>query len=76
MTKRIFSIGPNRRSLILALLYAVIISGSFYLAYEIRFDFVVPLQYQEERLRLLWAVVGVKLIALIYVRQLGSVMTY
>ncbi len=66
----------NRRMLILAAIYAAIIAASFYLAYEVRFDFVVPENYQQERLRMLGLVVGIKLIALVATRQLGSVMTY
>ncbi len=66
----------NRRTVILALLYAAVIAASFYLAYEIRFEFIVPDSYQQERLRLLTLVVGVKLVALVLTRQLGSMMTY
>ena len=66
----------NRRTVILALLYAAVIAASFYLAYEIRFEFIVPDSYQQERLRMLPIVVGVKLVALVLARQLGSLMTY
>lgn len=66
----------NRRTAVLAVIYATIIAASFHLAYEIRFDFVVPEQHQEERLRIFPLVVGVKLVALIAMRQLGSLMTY
>ena len=52
----------NRRTVILALLYAAVIAASFYLAYEIRFEFIVPDSYQQERLRMLPIVVGVKLV--------------
>ena len=65
-----------RRGVILAGIYAAIAGASFYLAYEVRFDFLVPESHQAERLRLLPLVVGIKLIALIYFRQLGSLMTY
>jgi FlaA1/EpsC-like NDP-sugar epimerase len=68
--------GRNRRTLILALLYAAVIGGSWYLAYEIRFDFIVPETHQEQRLRLLPSVIAVKLCALIAARQLGALMTY
>ena len=33
----------NTRAVILAAIYVAIIAGSFYVAYEIRFDFRVPL---------------------------------
>ena len=76
MPRFFFDISRNRRTLVLAAIYAAILSLSFVLAYEVRFDLVVPTGYQEERLRLLWLVVGVKLVALVWVRQLGSMMTY
>ena len=61
-----------RRAAMLALIYASIIGASFYLAYEIRFDFLVPEDYQQNRLRLLTFVIGIKLLALVVARQLGS----
>lgn len=66
----------NRRTAVLALIYAVLVAASFFVAYEIRFDFLVPENHQEERLRIFPLVVGVKLVALIGMRQLGSMMTY
>lgn len=66
----------NRRALVLAGVYAAIMAASFYLAYEVRFDFIVPPQYQQERLRWLVAAVCIKVVALIVVRQLGSMLTY
>ena len=69
-------LGKSRRTLLLVALYASIIAGSFYTAYELRFDFVVPEPYQQERLRLVVFVIGIKLIALVAVRQLGSVISY
>ncbi len=46
------------------------------MAYELRFDFVVPEIHQQERVRLLALVVGIKLIALVMTRQLGTLLTY
>jgi FlaA1/EpsC-like NDP-sugar epimerase len=66
----------KRRVLILAFFYSVVIAASFWLAYEIRFEFAVPEAYRQERLRLLPAVLGVKLAALALARQFGSLMTY
>lgn len=66
----------NGRTVILALIYSTIIAISFYLAYEVRFDFAVPAVFQEERLRMLPLVLGIKLIALVVLRQHGSLMTY
>ena len=66
----------KRRGLVLAVFYAGVIAASFWLAYEIRFEFAVPEGYRQERLRLLPIVVGVKLVALVLARQFGSLMTY
>lgn len=71
-----FEIARNRRALVIAAVYGAIMTASFYLSYEIRFDFLVPQPYQEERLRFLGLAVCVKLVALIAVRQLGSMLTY
>jgi FlaA1/EpsC-like NDP-sugar epimerase len=68
--------GQNWRTAVLACVYAAIICASLYMAYELRFDFVVPEQHQQERIRLLSLVVGIKLIALVAARQLGTLLTY
>ena len=65
-----------RRTLILTSIYAAIMAASFYLSYEVRFDFLVPELYQQERLQLLVPAVCIKLFALIAVGQLGSMLTY
>jgi FlaA1/EpsC-like NDP-sugar epimerase len=65
-----------RRLLVIIALYSGIASVSFYVAYEVRFDFIVPAAHQDERLRLLAFVIGIKLLSLIAVRQFGSVLTY
>jgi FlaA1/EpsC-like NDP-sugar epimerase len=61
---------------VLAAIYSSIAAASFYIAYEIRFDFLFPEEHQTERLRLLPLVIGLKLIALVACRQLGSLMAY
>lgn len=66
----------NWRTFILGLVYAAIIAASFYFAYEVRFDFLVPENFQQERLRVLPIVVGLKLVALVASRQLGSMVAY
>ena len=66
----------NRRTAILASLYALIVCFCLYLAFEIRFDFIVPEQHQADRVRLLPVAVAIKLLALVMARQLGSLMTY
>ena len=76
MAKFLISLGQTRRTLVLVIIYAAIIAASFHLAYEVRFDFLVAPNYQAERLQLIGLVIGIKLVALIVVRQLGSVLTY
>lgn len=66
----------SRRSLVLAVIYAIIVTTSWYIAYELRFDFLVPENYQQERLAFIWLVIVFKLIALFVTRQFGSMMTY
>ena len=41
MTKFFLTLTHSRRTLVLALIYAAIIGASFYLSYEVRFDFSV-----------------------------------
>lgn len=60
----------------IACIYAGVVIASIYLGYELRFDFVVPELQQQERLRILPAVVGIKLLLLIAARQLGTLLTY
>lgn len=64
------------RSLIALTAYAIIAAVSFYLAYEIRFDFALPTEYQQERLRLIGWVLAGKLVLLVLFRQTGSVLRY
>jgi FlaA1/EpsC-like NDP-sugar epimerase len=66
----------SRRSITALTAYTLILAASFYVAYEIRFDFSVPLEMQQERLRLLKYAVLTKLILLILFRQTGSVLRY
>jgi FlaA1/EpsC-like NDP-sugar epimerase len=76
MRNPLTDLGQNRRTAILGILYAGVIAISFYMAYELRFDFLVPEQHQRERLRILGLAVCLKLSALVAARQLGSLMTY
>ena len=76
MVKFLLTLAHSRRTLVLVLIYAAIIGASFYLSYEVRFDFSVSASSQAERLRLVGWVVGIKLVALVLVRQLDSVLTY
>jgi FlaA1/EpsC-like NDP-sugar epimerase len=57
-------------------IYAVIIAACFYVAFEIRFDFAVPPEHQEARVRIVGLLVGVKLLVLLLFGQAGSMLTY
>ena len=61
---------------ITVLSYVTILAASFYLAYDLRFDFALPLDFQEERLRLLPYAVAVKFMGLVLLRQMGSMLRY
>ena len=65
-----------QRLLALAIAYAAVLAASLYLAYELRFDFVVPEPFQVDRLMALFAVVGVKLLALMLLRQMDTMVTF
>jgi FlaA1/EpsC-like NDP-sugar epimerase len=56
--------------------YLGILTASFYFAYELRFDFAVPPEFQDERLRLLKYAVVVKFLGLVLLRQMGSMLRY
>jgi FlaA1/EpsC-like NDP-sugar epimerase len=56
--------------------YLGVLTASFYLAYELRFDFALPAEFQSERLRLLPYAVAVKFLGLVLLRQMGSMLRY
>lgn len=60
----------------LAGIYSVVIALSFWISYEIRFDFDVPLLHQSQRLKYIGFVVLLKIAALIAARQFGSMLSY
>lgn len=64
------------RALALAVLYSLILGGTRFFAYELRFDFLVPPQFQEERLFSMAFSLPFKLGALLLFRQFGSLLTY
>ena len=67
---------PFARFWLIGCAYASIIAVSFYLAYELRFDFGVPPEMQAERLRLLKYILALKFLSLVLMRQMGSVLRY
>jgi Predicted nucleoside-diphosphate sugar epimerases len=79
MKERLFSIvraSARTRSVTALVAYTAILAISFYLAYEIRFDFAVPVMFQDERLQLLKYALTTKLFLLVLFRQTGSVLRY
>ena len=56
--------------------YLLLLSVSYYLAFELRFDFALKPEEQQERLRLLGYVLAIKFGCLVLLRQMGSVMRY
>ena len=54
----------------------MLLSASFYLAFELRFDFALMREAQQERMRLLGYVLAIKFLCLVLMRQMGSVMRY
>lgn len=65
-----------RRAAVLTCIYSAIIGASFYVAYEIRFDFQVPSGYQHQRFHYVGAVILLKLVALVFAKQFRSMLTY
>jgi len=64
------------RALSLIALYTVVLAACRYFAYEIRFDFLVPPEFQQERLLSLAVNLPIKLLCLLLFRQFGSLLTY
>lgn len=71
-----FSMVWSRKFWVLISIYASLVGASYYVSYEIRFDFIVPPEFQQERVRLLPFVAAIKLIFLLLARQLGSMLTF
>jgi FlaA1/EpsC-like NDP-sugar epimerase len=76
MRRQILNILQGKRAAILCVVYSTVIAFSFYLSYGIRFDFAVPVEHQRERIRIVLIVVLVKLTALFFARQMGSMLTF
>ncbi|HEY1791822.1 MAG TPA: nucleoside-diphosphate sugar epimerase/dehydratase [Opitutaceae bacterium] len=64
------------RAVVLAVVYSAIIGLSFYLAYDLRFDFLVPLGYRNQRLHYIGFVIALKLAGLVPARQFESMLSY
>lgn len=69
-------IGRGKRLSALLAIYVFIVGMSFYLSYEVRFDFTVPIEFQQQRLLLLLPVIAIKILALALAGQFGSIVTF
>jgi FlaA1/EpsC-like NDP-sugar epimerase len=66
----------NLRTAYLFLFYLVICVVSFWLAYEMRFDFVLPDNHLVDRKETIWWVIPIKMLALMIGRQFDSILHY
>ena len=57
-------------------IYAIVVAASLYLAFEVRFDFVVPADQAQTRLNVIVFVVCLKLLALVATRQIRALVTF
>src|SRR5690348_313258 len=69
-------LSPERRFLVLLLLYAAELTASLWLAYELRFDFAVDLSYQHERIFVLLWLVPLQLFLLSFFHQFRTLLDY
>jgi FlaA1/EpsC-like NDP-sugar epimerase len=76
MKINLFEYSPPVRVWLLLMLYAAELSASLWMAYEIRFDFVVDQAYQHERLFVLLWLVPLQLTLLTLFHQLNSLLGY
>lgn len=65
-----------QRSATIAALYSAALITAYFLAYEVRFDFAVPRDFQVHRLHYVWVVLAMKLEALYLAGQFGSMLSY
>src|SRR5437867_2100667 len=76
MKINIFEYSPPVRVWLLLLLYAAELAASLWLAYELRFDFVVETPHQQERLLVLLWLVPLQLLLLGLFHQLTPLLGY
>ena len=66
----------NLRTLCLIVFYAFVSLASYWLAYELRFDFNIPEHHMVDRINMVGWVVGLQLILLLASGQFDSVLSY
>ncbi|MGC6455068.1 MAG: polysaccharide biosynthesis protein [Coraliomargaritaceae bacterium] len=64
------------RNLSLALFYVVVCAASYYIGFELRFDFNVPEDFSADRISTIWWVIVLKLMLLTAFGQIHCVLSY
>lgn len=76
MFVNIYSVNRNKRSLIVALIYSIILAAALWASWEVRFDFQMPDGLGQVRLLTLLPYIGLKVALLVLFRQFSSMLTY
>jgi len=76
MIAHYFELAQRKRFWVLLFLYAIELAASLWLSYELRFDFMVPPEFRQERLFVLLWLVPVQLILLGVFQQLTPLLGY
>ena len=66
----------NLRTLFLIVFYAIVSLASYWIAYEIRFDFNIPERHKVDRINMINWIVGLQLMLLLASGQFDSVLSY
>src|ERR1035438_7563312 len=69
-------LSPAQRFWVLLLIYATELTASLWLAYELRFDFLVEPKFQKERLMVLCWLIPLQLLLLGLFHQLNTLLGY
>src|SRR5450631_4822229 len=76
MKTRYFDLVQRNRLWVLLVLYSIELTASLWLAYELRFDFMVDSHYREERLFVLFWLIPLQLLLLGLFQQLTPLLGY
>ena len=76
MTDFIIQHSRKVRQILAGVIYGLLLAASFWLAWELRFDFAVPEHMQANRMATLMPLLSTKLVVLMLLRQFGTMMAY
>ncbi len=76
MFASVYSPSRNKRSLLIALTYSVLLGMALWASWEVRYDFTVPENYLHVRLLTLLPFVALQVAMLVIFRQFSSMLTY